>query len=457
VPATHSLPSRGPNAGTALLRVLGVGFGLAVVVGGTIGVGILRTPGIIAGLLGDPALILIAWALGGVYCLLVANSVAELAAAIPKAGGPYVFARAAYGDYGGFLVGWGDWLTNTVAMAYLPIALAEFTGRLFPALAGHVSLVACGVLLAFLALQLAGVRAGSRTQRVTSLVKGLGLLAFVAAAFLAAPARGAVVAGEGFDAPASLLSGFAAAMPLIVGTYGGWYAASYFGEEDNDPGRNLPRALLGGLATILVVYVLVNAAYLWVLPMAEFAGTTLPAAAAMQRVFGGASDRIVTALSILLLLSIVNALVMAIPRILFAMARDGLFFRRATEVNRGGTPSVATMVTVGAAMILALSGSFQQLFALTAFLLICVDINSSITLLVLRRRAPGLARPWHALGAPWTTVVALCISVLLLCGFAFSDPRTSALALAFLAASWPVFLLVRHFSRATEGTQATRG
>lgn len=451
MPATDAQPRRALDGANTLSRVLGVGFGVAVVVGGTIGVGILRTPGTIAGFLADPALILLAWTLGGLYCLLVANNVAELAAALPKAGGPYVFARAAFGDYGGFLVGWGDWLMNTVAMAYLPIAIAEFTAILAPALAGHVALVACAVLLAFLALQLAGVRAGSRMQRVTSVLKGLGLLAFVAAAFVGAPARGEPAAGHALAGPTSLLAGFAAAMPLIVGTYGGWYAASYFGEEDSDPGRNLPRALLGGLATILAVYVLVNAAYLWVLPMQEFAASTLPAAAAMQRVFGGASERIVTALSILLLLSIVNALVMAIPRILFAMSRDGLFFRQGAAVNRGGTPSVATMVTVGTAMLLALSGSFQRLFALTSFLVICVDINSTITLLVLRRRAPQLDRPWRALGVPWTSALALAASTLLLCGFVFSDPRTGALALAFLAASWPVFLLVRRVSKSVQG------
>ncbi|MEO7963655.1 MAG: APC family permease, partial [Gemmatimonadaceae bacterium] len=403
--------------------------------------GILRNPGSVAGLLRSPVLALLAWGLGGVYCLLVANNVAELAAALPRAGGPYVFARNAFGDFGGFLVGWGDWITNTSAIAYLPIALAEFSARFIPSIAGHVPLVACLVLAVFVALQLAGVRAGSQTQRITALVKGGGLLAFIAVCFFVAPS--APVEPSAPVRTGSLAVAFFLSMQLIVGTYGGWYAASYFGEEDSDPGRNLPRALLGGLATILVVYVLVNAAYLRVLPLSELAGSSLPAAAAMQRVFGGASDRIVTGLSILLLLSIINALVMAIPRILFAMARDGLFFRQGATVNAGGTPSVATIVTVGAGMLLALNGSFQQLFALTAVLIICIDINSSISLIVLRRRQPALARPWRARGYPVTAYLALAISICFLVGFVVSDPKTGAIALGLLAISWPVYAAVR--------------
>ncbi len=432
---------RPPNAGGALLRVLGIGFGLAVVVGGTIGVGILRNPGAVAGGLESPWLILLAWALGGVYCMLVANNVSELAAALPRAGGPYVYARAAYGDFGGFLVGWGDWITNTGAIAYLPIAFAEFGARFVPAIGKAVPLAACGVLALFLALQLAGVRAGSRTQRITALIKGIGLIAFVAVCFFVAPAASAETAPN--ERTTSLAIAFFTAMQLIIGTYGGWYAVSYFGEEDTNPGRNLPRALLGGLATITAVYLLVNGAYLRVLPLSELAASTLPAASAMQRVFGGASERIVTVLSLLLLLSIINALVMAIPRILFAMARDGLFFHLGATVNRGGTPSVATIVTVGAAMVLALSGSFRQLFVLTALLITCIDVSSSVALIVLRRKQPNLERPWRAWGYPVTTYLALVTSLLLLAGFVVSDPKTGAIALGLLVISWPVYAAVR--------------
>lgn len=440
--ASTAIPEPRREQRGALLRVLGIGFGLAVVVGGTIGVGILRTPGSVANLLRDPTLILVAWILGGLYCMLVANNLSELMTAIPRAGGPYVAAREAFGDFGGFLVGWGDWLTNTTAIAYLPMALAEFLARLVPSLQPVVPYVACAVLLAFLALQLAGVRAGSGTQRVTSLLKAVALLAFVALCFTTPSATPTPLDSLPPRSATGLLA-FAAAMQLVIGTYGGWYAASYFSEEDENPGRNLPRALLGGLATILVVYALMNAAYLHALPMSEFASSTLPAASAVQRILGGASDRIVTGMSILLLLSIVNALLMAIPRILFAMARDGLFFRQGAHVNRGGTPSVATTVTVAAAMLLILTGSFQRLFALSAVLIICIDVNSTLSLLVLRRRRPSLARPWRALGAPVTSYLALTVSSLLLVGFVVSDVRTSLLAAALLVISWPVYALVR--------------
>lgn len=426
----------------ALHRVLGVGFGLAIIVGGAVGVGILRTPGTIAGLVQHAPLVFLAWGLAGVYALLQANNLAELAAALPRSGGSYVFARRALGPYGGFLVGWSDWLALTVAAAYLPLAFAEYSARLLPALAGREPQVAVGALATFVALQLAGIRSGSRAQEVVSLVKAVALLAFVAACFTmpgvsgptphAASAAGAATGGV-------TLVAFAGALQLVIGAYGGWYSAAFFGEEQTDPGRNIPRALLGGVLFVMAIYLLMNAAYLHVLPIPELAASTLPAASAMQRVFGGNSDRLVTALALVVLLGIVNALVMIAPRTLFALARDGLFFQRAASVTRGGTPAVATIVTALVAMALAFSGTFERLFALTAFLMTSVDAVNTLNVLVLRRREPGLARPYRAWGAPATTIIALVASLALLVGFVAADATTALVGIAFMAFSYPVY------------------
>lgn len=440
-------PARG-----ALHRVLGVGFGLAIIVGGAVGVGILRTPGTIAGLVQHAPLVFLAWGLAGVYVLLQANNLAELAAALPRSGGSYVFARRALGPYGGFLVGWSDWLALTVAAAYLPLAFAEYAARLVPALAGREPQVAAGALGTFVALQLAGIRAGSRAQEVVSLVKAVALLAFVAACFAvpgvsgptphAASAAGAATGGV-------TLVAFAGALQLVIGAYGGWYSAAFFGEEQTDPGRNIPRALLGGVLFVMAIYLLMNAAYLHVLPIPELAASTLPAASAMQRVFGGNSDRLVTALALVVLLGIVNALVMIAPRTLFALARDGLFFRRAASVNRGGTPAVATIVTALVAMALAFSGTFERLFALTAFLMTSVDAVNTLNVLVLRRREPGLARPYRAWGAPATTIIALVASLALLVGFVAADATTALVGIVFMACSYPVYRWITRRSART--------
>lgn len=425
----------------SLLRVLGVGFGVAVVVGGAVGVGILRTPGAIAGMLQSPKLILLAWALGGGYALLQANNLSELAAALPRSGGPYVFARRALGPYGGFVVGWADWLSLVVATAYLPLALGEFTARLVPALVGWEPAIAGGALAILLALQLRGIRTGSRVQTVVSSLKALALIAFVAVCFSSASSSAVAGAVDAVPSARPGIVAFAGALQLIIGAYGGWYAAAFFGEEQRDPGRSVPRALLIGVLVMMTLYLLINLAYLRILPMQEFVATKLPAASAMQRVFGDAGDRVVTALSILLMIGIVNALVMIAPRALFALARDGLFLRQASSVNVGGTPAGATIATVAVAVILALTGTFERLFALTAFLMIVVDATNNVSLLVLRWREPALERPYRAVGAPASTVVSLLAALALLVGFVASDPRTAGIAVAFIACSYPLFRL----------------
>ncbi len=442
-------PARG-----ALHRVLGVGFGLAIIVGGAVGVGILRTPGTIAGLVQYAPLIFLAWGLAGVYALLQANNLAELAAALPRSGGSYVFARRALGPYGGFLVGWSDWLALTVAAAYLPLAFAEYSARLLPVLAGREPQVAVGALATFVALQLAGIRSGSRAQEVVSLVKAVALLAFVAACFTVPGVSGPAPYAASATAPATggvTLVAFAGALQLVIGAYGGWYSAAFFGEEQTDPGRNIPRALLVGVLFVMAIYLLMNAAYLHVLPIPELAASTLPAASAMQRVFGGNSDRLVTALALVVLLGIVNALVMIAPRTLFALARDGLFFQRAASVNRGGTPAVATIVTALVAMALAFSGTFERLFALTAFLMTSVDAVNTLNVLVLRRREPGLARPYRAWGAPATTILALVASLALLVAFVAADATTALVGIVFMACSYPVYRWITRRSALTGG------
>ena len=166
-----------------LLRILGLGFGLAVVVGGTIGVSIFRLPGPIATLLGNTWLILVIWTLGGIFILLNANYTAELATMIPKAGGPYVYARRAYGDFAGFVVGWSDWLGNVAAIAFLPIAFAEYAIALFSPSFTGVTIVAIAFLLLLTFLNWIGLRAGSGTQELTSFLKAIALLSFVVACF----------------------------------------------------------------------------------------------------------------------------------------------------------------------------------------------------------------------------------------------------------------------------------
>lgn len=415
-----------------LRRLLGLAFGLAVIVGSTIGVGILRTPGLVAGHLRSPSAILLLWLAGGLYTLLGAVCLAELGTAVPQAGGYYVYARRAFGNWVGFGVGWTDWLTYCTVLAYVSIGLAEFLGVLLPALAGWVRPIALVTLVAMVALQWVGLRVSAWFQEWTTAVKFLAFLALVVAALArgSAGARGLTTAAE---ARGLTVTGVILALQAVVIAYGGWQSALYFTEEDRDPARHLPRAMAGGVVSVIVVYLLVNLALLAVLPISELAQSTLPGADAAAVLAGERGRQIITVLSVISLLPLLNAILMIGTRILYAMGRDGLVSPRTASVNPGGTPDVATAVTTGVAVLLIASGTFQNLIALASVFLAANYCVSCLALVALRRREPGLARPFRAWGYPWTAAVVVAGAVVFLAGVLVNDTASAVKAMGLLA------------------------
>jgi APA family basic amino acid/polyamine antiporter len=415
-----------------LRRLVGLGFGLAVIVGSTIGVGILRTPGLVAGHLHSGFAILVLWLVGGIYTLLGSVCLAELGTMVPEAGGYYVYARRGFGNWVGFSVGWTDWLTYCTVLAYASIGLAEFSGVLMPALAGWVRPIAIVTLLAMVALQWAGLKVSARFQEWTTAVKFLAFLALIVAAFTMGP-KGP----RGLETPGVALgltfTGVILALQAIVIAYGGWQSALYFTEEDRDPARNLPRAMIGGVVSVIVVYLLVNLALLAVLPISDLAKSTLPGADAAAMVAGDRGKQIITVLSVVSLLPLLNAIMMIGTRILFAMGRDGLVSRRTASVNAGGTPDVATVVTTGVAVILIASGTFQNLIALASVFLAANYCVCCLALVVLRRREPGVARPFRAWGYPWSAAIVVVGAIVFLGGVLVNDTPSAVKAIGLLA------------------------
>jgi APA family basic amino acid/polyamine antiporter len=415
-----------------LRRLLGLGFGLAVIVGSTIGVGILRTPGIVAEHLHSSQVILVFWLVGGLYTLLGAVCLAELGTMAPQAGGYYVYARRGFGDWVGFGVGWTDWLTYCTVLAYVSIGLAEFGGVLVPAISGWVRPVAIVALLLMVALQWAGVKVSARFQEWTTAVKFLAFLALVVAAFTMEPKGAAGIPAPG--GPVGLtFSGCILALQAVVIAYGGWQSALYFTEEDRDPGRNLPRAMIGGVASVVAVYLLVNLALLAVLPMQELAKSTLPGADAAAVLAGDRGKQVITVLSVLSLWPLLNAILMIGSRILFGMGRDGLASRRTDAVNAGGTPTVATAITTGVALLLIASGTFKDLIALASVFLAVNYAVCCLALIVLRRREPEAARPFRAWGYPASAVLVVAGAVVFLVGMLVNDPMSALKAAGLLA------------------------
>lgn len=432
-PARRPAPAKGH-----LLRILGVGFGIAVIIGNTVGVGILRTPGEIAARLQSSWLVIALWVVGGLYAFFCTLSVTELGTMLPQAGGWYVYSRRAFGEYGGFLVGCCDWIVQSTSVAYLAIASGEFIGELHPAFRGNVKWVAIITLGLLTLLNWLGLRAGSRAQELTSLAKVLGLVGLVVACFVTTPASQSGPAA--FSLPrGGLLLAILLAMQSIIVTYDGWYGAIYFTEEDEDPARNLPRSSIMGVVACIAIYLLVNFALLHALTLTHLAASQMPAVDAAMTIFGGHGKQVILAVSLVSAVSTINALLLVTPRILFGMSRDGLLPRQVAAVNKGGTPTNALLLEAVAGTALILSGNFDKLVAMASFLFVVVYLSGFCALVVLRVREPDLPRPFKAWGYPWGNGAVLLASAVFLAGSIVGDLKNALFTLVLVGLSYPVY------------------
>ena len=427
-----------------LLRVLGVSFGLAVIIGNTIGAGIFRAPGSIAEQLPSVGPFLLVWLAGGLYAMLGAISLAELGTMIPRSGGQYVFSRYALGEYAGFIVGWSDWISSCGSTAAVALVVGTFAGALVPALDGKAPAIAAAVTILFAVLQWRGIVWGSNIQNLTSLLKALAFLALIVAAFVLG-GGGALTSPQTYSTPSAItFTAVIISLQAAIYTYDGWSGVIYFSEEVKHPGRDIPRALFGGVLTITAIYLLVNVALLYVLPMSQIAGKEFAAGEAANVIFGIYGDTIFRCLTIVSMLSGINALHLMATRVLFAMSRDGLFTKKAAAVNEGGTPNVSLFMSALVAVLFILFGQkFERVITVLAFFFVANYILSFISLFVLRQREPEKPRPYRAWGYPVTPALALLGSVGFLAGAVAADTRNSVYALLLLAVSYPVFLLMK--------------
>jgi basic amino acid/polyamine antiporter, APA family len=411
-----------------LRRVLGVGFGLAVSIGGTIGVGVLRTPGLVAGQLHVPSLIVFLWLVGGIYTLLGASCLTELGLMLPRAGGFYVYVRRAFGNTAGFAVGWTDWLMYCSILGYLSIAIAEFIAALGLIPGGAIRFLSVLILVSIVALQWLGIRISSLFQEVTTSIKCVAFLVLVAACLLVPSGR----YPSARILPSMTFTGFVIALQAIVITYGGWQSPLYFIEEDRDPARNLPRTMIGGVLSVIGIYLLVNIALLKVLPMSELSGATFPAADAARVIAGAHGRNLIILLSVISLVPLLNAVAMMGTRVIFAMGRDQLFWSRTSSLNPGGTPDTATLLTAAVAAGLIATGTFQRLIAMTSFFLAANYSLCCFALIVSRHREPDLPRPYRAWGYPWSVWLVIAGGMIFLVGMLVGDMLNGLAALALL-------------------------
>jgi APA family basic amino acid/polyamine antiporter len=305
--------------------------------------------------------------------------------------------------------------------------------------------VAVVVASIFAIVQWRGIRAGSLAQNVTSSLKAAAFAVLIGAAF-ALGGQASANTDSALPTPAglALVTAFVLALQSVIYTYDGWTGVVYFGEEVQEPGKAIPRSLFGGVLSIIAIYLLVNLALLYVLPVSKIAGQEFAVGAAGGVIFGQYGDPVFRILTILSMLSAINANHLIASRVLFAMSRDGLVSHRAATVNEGGTPTVALALSAATTVLfIAFGRTFEQVITVLAFFYIANYTLSFISLFLLRWREPERPRPYRAWGYPWTTALALGGSVAFLTGAVAGDTRNSVLALLLLSASYPLFHMMK--------------
>lgn len=414
-----------------LRRVLGVIFGLAAVVGGCIGQGILRTPGLVAAAVPDPAIILLLWIVGGLFAALCAIPYVELSTALPHAGGPYVYARRGVGQAAGVTVGWSDWLNNLAAQGFLTVVLAEFLHRLGLLTSVPIGVIAPLAIGGLFLINWTNTKLCGSSQVVGSALKGVGLLLLVLVLITGTPGSKAAVATNGSPSAGFGIAGIIIALRYIQNTYAGWNNCTYFCEEMHAPERCVPRSMFIGIATVTSLYVLVNAAILHVLNPEQMAGSTLAGGDALRAVIGPWADTALTLFGILSVGALANLQMMFCCRIALAMARDRVLPSALKMVAPGGTPRHALIVTTCLAMIFAATGTYEQLAAFSVALGVLTDFVVSLAAIRLRRTEPSLHRPWRARAYPWSILLAAVLEASLLSALVWEDPIHSLLGTGF--------------------------
>jgi APA family basic amino acid/polyamine antiporter len=429
-----------------LLRIFGLGFGLAVVLGGVIGSGILRNPSVVAAGFLNPTWIILAWLAGGLFLAVDAMPTVELGAAIPKSGGPYPLAVRALGPFAGFFVGWADWLQLIFSTGFIAVAFGEQVQRLglLPGLTtGEIAVLlvfACG------ALNFVGAKVGGMSQSIGSALKALGLLVIVAVLFLA---HGKASVAAAPPPPAFSWIAAAVAIRAIYGAYGGWEAAVYFSEELHEPERNVARATFGGIALVTVIYTLINAAVLHVLPMGVLTRSTLAVSDAMAAVLGPGSGVVVTVVAMWCVATIANLQVMEHVRNTYAMAREGRLPSVLANVSKSGTPRAALGVVVVATSLVILGadhikgGLYEVLLNLYAPNIMIIFLLLSFGAIRLRQKEPDLPRPYKMPLYPLPALIAIAANGLLVVLFVVSDWRTGLYSLLSLSLAFPLYFLGR--------------
>jgi len=434
---------------TTYARRLGLFSGTMAVVGGIIGGGIFRTPAVVAERVGSAGLALSAWVLGGVVALIGAFCYGELGQRRPRAGGGYVYLRETWGPLPAFLYGWTLLLViATGAIAAIAVTFANYALALAGLPERLTVPLAVGAIVLVSGINYVGVRPAAVTQNIFTILKLVALAALIGAGLLAAPSTALYRPLPPSTAPEGwwgVVVGVGAALVPILFTYGGWQQTNFIAEEIIDAERNLPRALVTGVAGVVVVYVLANVAYLRVLGSAGLAASIAPAAEVMRALLGPAGGTLIAAGIALSTFGFLNLVILVTPRVLQAMAADGLFFPRLAELHPVyRTPAAAILVQAGWAVVLTVSGTFGQLVDYVAFGDWIFFGLTVAGLFIYRARDrsggdPAPAAAFRVPGYPWTPGLFVLAAAYVVLSAVASNPKNAAIGGGLILLGMPVF------------------
>ena len=451
----HHLASDSSVHAQDLRRAIGAWTAALIVVANTIGSGIFTTSGFVAGDVGSPAWLMGLWLAGGLIAFAGALSYAELGAAMPRAGGEYVYLREAYGPFVAYLTGWTSFFIGfSGAIAAAALAFAGYLHGFLPWLdptAPAYKVIALAALWSLTAIHVFGLGPGGILQRVLTASTVIAIVTLIVAAFALGQGSAA-----NFASPAPAHGSIAVSLIFILYSYSGWNAAAYLAGEIRDPRQSIPAALIAGITIVTLLYVAMNAMYLYALPIAAMSGVLAIAEKASVTMFGPFAARLVAAILALALLGSMSAMVVAGPRVYFAMARDGLFPRTIGVVDPSrGTPARAIVLQSGwASVLIVFFGAFEPLVVYTGFAITIFTAMAVAALIVLRVRRPDAPRPFLVPGYPWIPAAYVVVSIWIVAVTALSRPTETLLGVLTVAAGMPFYFASRLLTRAC--TSASR-
>jgi APA family basic amino acid/polyamine antiporter len=446
-----------------LLRKMNLLDSTFLVIGAIVGSGIFMTTGFIAEYLPSPLMILIIWLLGGFFAMSGALAFAELGAMYPQAGGQYIYLREAYGRWAGFLYGWGFfWVIECGGVAALAVGFAEYSGYFVPALSTKSylltlslfgfdyslsagQLIAVASILFLTAINYLGIKSGIMVQNIFTFLRIAAVTALIVLGLTIGSKAGVSSLGGLFTGDMSFsIKLFGLAFIAVLWTYDGWYGVNCAAEEIKDPGKNIPRGLIFGTLTVMLIYFLVNVVYVMALPVETMKGVARIGELASTQLFGPTATLFISGTIMISIFGCLSASILYGPRVFFAMAQDRCFFKSMRYVHpRYRVPTKAIVWQGIWSSLLCLSGTYQDLFEYVVFALVIFWAATGLAVLILRSKQPETPRPYKAWGYPILPILFVLINLGVFFNTIWAQPVQSLIGLFILIAGIPAFLYWR--------------